>query len=130
MGRLAEGVWEHELLWDGEQLGTQTSDWRGWGTGGLKRSCDEEGRKWGSNWRNQGKDFIKWKRLELRVGDVEGGGKADGAESAEGTGTGRTCPHHVPGENQAGRGEGAAEVGGFLAKVECFVLMASIFLVK
>ena len=97
--------WEHRC-----QIGV------GWGTGGLKCSCEEEGKRWGSSWRDQGKDFINWKRLEFREGETKGGGKAAGAESAEGTGTGRTHPHHVPGENKAGRGEGAGEVGGFVAK--------------
>lgn len=95
--------WEHRY-----QIGVD------WGIGGLKCSC-EEGKRWGSSWRDQGKDFINRKRLELRDGEAEGGGKAAGAESAEGTGTGRTRPHHVPCENKAGRSEGAGEVGGFVA---------------
>lgn len=49
---------------------------------------------------------------------MEDGGRADEAVSAEGTRTGRTHSHPVLGQNKAGRGEGAGDVGAFLEKVK------------
>lgn len=75
-GRLAEGVWGHELLWDAENWECRCQIGLGWGTGGLKCSCEEEGRRWGSTWRDRGKDFMKWERLEPGEGEAEGGGQS------------------------------------------------------